>query len=146
MNELFAAKHRRRAPLALALFAVLFAQVLLAIGLVTGLGAFNLKQGFKDYQIARDTELLEGFVAIAARRIQSQGGLRAFVEADGSMREVMDELAIKQGTTPLPPPPRRPNLARRRTECHPKNGGDDQRILAREWRYFPLKANKLMAS
>jgi two-component system, OmpR family, sensor histidine kinase BaeS len=99
----------RRAPISVAIFTILFVQVIFAIGLMMGLGAFNLKQGFKDYQIARDTEMLDGFVGIAAQRIVAAGGLDAFTSADGGMRSVLDELRIVQGMKPDGPPPRPPN-------------------------------------
>jgi hypothetical protein len=94
----------RRLPLALALFGVLFVQVLVAIGLMTGLGTLNLRQGFKDYQIARDTEMLEGFAIIAAQRIETAGSLEAFTSIDGGMRSVLDELRIQRGIKAPSPP------------------------------------------
>jgi two-component system, OmpR family, sensor histidine kinase BaeS len=127
----------RRLPLALALFGILFVQVLVAIGLMTGLGTLNLRQGFKDYQIARDTEMLEGFAIIAAQRIEAAGSLDAFTSIDGSMRSVLDELRIQRGIkTPsppegAPPPPRGALQSKDRTPPPPPRRGRPDSFGAR---------------
>ena len=91
------AKARRRLPLAMALFLILFLQAFVAIGLMSGLGAHNLNQGFKDYLLSRDEESLDAFGKLAGERIAEAGSVEVFLESPGAMRGLVDTIMAEQG-------------------------------------------------
>jgi len=91
--------------LSLLLLGVILAAVL-AFG---GMLAWNLRNGFNDYMVARDTERLEQFAALIAVHLQRSGGLDAFTDGGMDLRQLLAEFGQSQGMPvgpPLPTPPR----------------------------------------
>jgi two-component system sensor histidine kinase BaeS len=91
--------------LSLLLLGVILAAVL-AFG---GMLAWNLRNGFNDYMVARDTERLEQFAALIAVHLQRSGGLDAFTNGGMDLRQLLAEFGQSQGMPvgpPLPTPPR----------------------------------------
>jgi two-component system, OmpR family, sensor histidine kinase BaeS len=76
---------------------LLLSAVLMAVLAMAGVMAWNLKNGFADYLVARDVERLEKFAVLAAQLIEQSGGLAALRERSPNMRELLDEFAQSQG-------------------------------------------------
>lgn len=104
-------KARQRLPIVATLSTLMFIQVLLAV-VVTGLAtSWNLRQGFSDYLVARDSETLDSFVALAAKKIEQGGGLDAFRQRPELMRLLLNELAATETLNEPTPAPRAASAA-----------------------------------
>jgi two-component system sensor histidine kinase BaeS len=87
--------------LSLLLLGVILAAVL-AFG---GMLAWNLRNGFNDYLVARDTERLDQFATLIAEHLQRSGGIAAFRNGGIDLRQLLAEFGQRQG---LPVPPASP--------------------------------------
>ena len=83
---------------------LLLAAVLIALGALGGLMAWNLRHGFSDYLATRDIERLEKFAAIVERSIADAGGAEALAEGRIGMRAAMDEFMQGEGLRRPPDP------------------------------------------
>ncbi len=101
--------------MAQSLFALMFVQVLLSV-LVIGLAmTWNLRRGFSQYLIDRETELLSTFTEVAAEAIARNKGLDALRGNPRLMREMLQTVVGRTGAVapsragppgpPGPPPP-----------------------------------------
>jgi len=91
--------------LSLLLLGVILAAVL-AFG---GMLAWNLRSGFNDYLVARDTERLEQFATLVAEQVRRAGGLGAFKTSGIGLAQLLEEFGQRQGLpvrTGLPGTPR----------------------------------------
>jgi two-component system sensor histidine kinase BaeS len=86
--------------LSLLLLAVILAAVL-ALG---GMLAWNLRSGFNDYMVARDSERLEQFATLIAEHVQRSGGLEAFRNGGIDLRQLLEEFGQRQGLGVRVPP------------------------------------------
>ncbi len=122
----------KRWPIAQSLFALMFVQVLLCV-LVIGLAmTWNLRRGFSQYLIDRESELLSNFAEVAGETIASNHGLDALRGNPRLMREMLqtvvgrsDAVAPQRERFPGPPgrpPPGRPDLAG--PPSHPRQSAD----------------------
>ncbi|WP_284614367.1 ATP-binding protein [Aquabacterium humicola] len=72
------------------------ASSVLAMGAVL---AWNLRQGFGDYLAARDTERLETFAGVVADALRAGGGEAALQDGRLDMRQLLREVALREGDT-----------------------------------------------
>jgi len=66
--------------------------------------AWNLRSGFNDYMMARDTERLEQFATLLAEHIRRAGGLQSPGSGGIDLHELLDEFAQRQGLSAAPNP------------------------------------------
>jgi two-component system sensor histidine kinase BaeS len=90
--------------LSLLLLGVILAAVL-AFG---GMLAWNLRNGFNDYLVARDTERLQQFAALLAEHLQRPGGLEEIGSGGIDLRQLLGEFGQRQGVPVRPPIPAPP--------------------------------------
>ncbi len=96
---------------------LLLGAILAAVLAFGGMLAWNLRNGFNDYLVARDSERLERFATLIAEHVQRSGGLEAFTNSGIDLRQLLEEFGQRQGLSPRPPmagprgfyPPGRPN-------------------------------------
>ena len=88
------------------------ATVVLAVLVVGGFSAFNLRSGFHDYLKARDEEQLTRLVALLERRATADPQWNWLRDEPDPLRSLMDEFlgrpprGERRGLPGLPPPPR----------------------------------------
>jgi two-component system sensor histidine kinase BaeS len=104
-------KAKQRLPIVATLSTLMFIQVLLAVVVIGFATSWNLRQGFSDYLVARDSETLDSFVAIAAKKIEQGGGLDAFRQRPELMRVLLNELAAAETLNEPAPAPRASSAA-----------------------------------
>ena len=110
---------RKRWPIAQSLFALMFVQVLLCV-LVIGLAmTWNLRRGFSQYLIDRESELLSSFTEVASEVIVSNHGLDALRNNPRLMREMLETVVGRTGAVA----PQREGD--RRPPGHPPQGRPD---------------------
>ena len=94
---------------------LLLAAVLLAVLSMGGLTAWNLRNGFSEYLLARDLERLEQFAAFIGQRAERSGSMEGLRSGGLGLPELLSEFARDQGALPEqegppleegPPPPR----------------------------------------
>lgn len=81
--------------------------MLLAVLGMGGVTAWNLRNGFSDYLLARDVQRLEKFAMFVQTRAQQAGSLQALQAQGVDMRRLLDAFALQEGVRPRPsePPP-----------------------------------------
>ena len=84
---------------------LLLSAVLLAVLAMGAVTAWNLRNGFADYLMARDVERLEQFAAFVGQSAEQAGGLQFMVQDGVDIRTLMDRFAVRQGIRPGQPPP-----------------------------------------
>lgn len=84
---------------------LLLSAVLLAVLAMGAVTAWNLRNGFADYLVARDVERLEQFAAFLGQSAEQAGGLQAMREGGLDIRGLMDQFALREGIRPSRPPP-----------------------------------------
>jgi two-component system sensor histidine kinase BaeS len=87
------------------------AAVVLAVLVVGGLSAFNLRSGFRDYLQARDDEQLMRLVALIEQHAASDPQFQWMRNDPEPMRALMDEFNGRSTRTQRPPPPPGPGFA-----------------------------------
>lgn len=83
---------------------LLVATVVLAVTAMGGVSAWNLRNGFSDYLLARDVDRLEKFAAFVAIRAEQGGGMASFEKSGMGMRHLLDGFAQQQGLPSVYPP------------------------------------------
>jgi two-component system sensor histidine kinase BaeS len=100
---------RWRLSLVHQLVLLLVGAVLLAVTVLGGAVAWNLRAGFSDYLRAQDEHWLDRFAEVAALAV-AEHGLAALAGPPGSLRPLFDAVAPADGSPPRPgpggPPPR----------------------------------------
>jgi two-component system, OmpR family, sensor histidine kinase BaeS len=84
---------------------LLMGSVLLAVLAMAAVTAWHLRNGFAEYLAARDIERLEQFAELVAEAAERAGGADALRERRLDMRELLDQLARRQGVEPRRGPP-----------------------------------------
>jgi two-component system sensor histidine kinase BaeS len=79
--------------LSLLLLGVILAAVL-AFG---GMLAWNLRSGFNDYLLARDSERLEQFATLVSEHVRTAGGFQTFVASGIDLPQLLAEFGERQG-------------------------------------------------
>jgi two-component system sensor histidine kinase BaeS len=88
---------------------VLLGVILAAVLAFGGMLAWNLRNGFNDYMVARDTERLEQFATLIAEHLQRSGGLDGFRNGGIDLRPLLAEFAQRQGISIHPSNPAQPS-------------------------------------
>ncbi len=83
---------------------LLLGVVLAAVLAFGGMLAWNLRSGFNDYLVARDSERLEDFAALVAEQVRRAGGFEAFKNSGVDLRQLLEEFGRRQGLQLGPPP------------------------------------------
>ena len=86
---------------------LLVAAVLLAVTVLGGVVAWNLRTGFTDYLRAQDEDWLDRFTAVASAAV-AQRGLAAIAGPPGTLRLLFEAVAPSDGAAPRPPMQPRP--------------------------------------
>ncbi len=84
----------------------------LAVAAMGLLMAWNLGNGFADFVAAREAERLDQFALVVAQNIETAGGIDALRTRRGSMRELLDAFALREGhvrPAPRDEPPGEPS-------------------------------------
>ncbi|MFZ4480293.1 MAG: hypothetical protein ACOYNZ_10435, partial [Rhodoferax sp.] len=107
---------------------LLLSAVLLAVLAMGAVTAWNLRNGFADYLMARDVERLEQFAAFVAQSAEQAGGLQAMARAGVNIHRLMGQFAQQQGIRRDHPPPGEgpgPDSFRPPADRRPPPGGPD---------------------
>lgn len=82
---------------------LLLGVILAAVVAFGGMLAWNLRSGFNDYMVSRDTERLEQFAALIAEHIQGSAGLDLLHRGELGLPDLLGQFAQLQGLAGGPP-------------------------------------------
>ena len=82
---------------------LLVAAVLLAVSVLGGVVAWNLRAGFSDYLRVQDEDWLDRFAEVASAAVARQG-LAAVAGPPGTLRPLFDAVGPRDEAAPRPPP------------------------------------------